>query len=85
MWITKGVREYKFANCDGIFTNVFYPLQWTFPVITSQLHGSEAEGPKQTRIGIRFGPLASLPCSCDVIAGKVYSSECETLQTHITH
>ena len=39
---------------------------------TSQLHGSEAEGPKQTRIGIRFGPSASLPCSCDVITRKVY-------------
>ena len=38
----------------------------------SQLHGSEAEGPKQTRIGIRFGPFASLPCSCNIITGKVY-------------
>ena len=47
-------------------------LKWTFPVITSQLHGSEAEGPKQTRIGIRLGPSASLQCSCDVITGKVY-------------
>ena len=31
-------------------------LQWTFPVITSQLHGSEAEGPKQTRISIDEDP-----------------------------
>ena len=32
----------------------------------------EAEGPKETRMPIRFGPTALLPCSCDVITGKVY-------------
>ncbi len=42
-------------------------------MITSQLNGSEAEGPKQTRIDIRFGPSASLRCSCDVITVKVNS------------
>ena len=42
------------------------------PVITSQLHGSEAEGPKRMPIRVCLGPSASLPCSCDVITGKVY-------------
>ncbi len=36
-------------------------------VITSQLHGSEAEGPKRMPIRVCFGPSASLPCSCDVL------------------
>ena len=47
-------------------------LSTSRPVITSQLHGSEAEGPKRMPIRVCFGPLASLPCSCDVITVKVY-------------
>ena len=44
----------------------------TFLVITSQLHGSEAEGPVIPYLYGESGPSASLPYSCDVIAGKVY-------------
>ena len=33
--------------------------KFTFPVITSQLHGSEAEGPKRMPIRVSFGPSAT--------------------------
>ncbi len=32
--------------------------QYTFPVISSQLHGSEAEGPKRMPIRVCLGPSA---------------------------
>ena len=46
---------------------------WTFPVITSQLHGSEAEGPKLMPIHICFDPSASRPsCVTYIITEIVY-------------
>jgi hypothetical protein len=35
-------------------------------------HESEAEGPSEARVPYCFA--ASLPCSCDVITGKVYAN-----------
>ena len=46
--------------------------EWTFPAITSQLCGSEVEGAIIPYLTEATGPPASLPCSCDVITGKVY-------------
>ena len=42
-----------------------------FPVIMSQLHGSEAEGPIIPYLYGVSGSSAWLPCSCDVITGDV--------------
>lgn len=55
-----------------VLSNVAKILEQTFPVITSQLHGSEAEGPIAPYEKGMIGPSVSFPHSCDVITGKVY-------------